>query len=97
MPALTSSLLNPPAPRGASWPGARANGRYAPPNQGNRPSEPARRSYRRAPAHPSAPWQRRARAASRRWALTKYCPPKRVVIAESAGPGGNFGPPERSP
>ena len=45
MSALASSPLNPPAPRGASSPAPRPNGRYAPPNQGNRLNESAQRGH----------------------------------------------------
>ena len=49
MSALTSSPRSPQPHAEPDRPVPRADGRYAPPNQGNRPGESAQRGYRCAP------------------------------------------------
>jgi hypothetical protein len=89
MSALTSSPCSPQLHTEPDRPAPCANSRYAPPNQGiGRADRPGGSTAAHPPVHP--PRWRRARAASRRWALTKYCPARRVVIAESARQAGEF-------
>ena len=96
MSALTSSPLNSQLHVEPDRPAPRANRWYAPPNQGNRPSESASRIYRRAPtARPPLMETRPYRFTAQG---TDY-----VLPSEEGGNRGirvagrvNFGPPERS-
>jgi hypothetical protein len=92
MSALTSSPLNSQLHAEPDRPAPRANRWYTPPNQGNRPSESARRIYRCATAPPVETRPRRFAARG-----TDY-----VLPSEEGGNPGigvvsrvNFGPPER--